>query len=155
MDDIDAAETAGLDVKLEAIFGRPMHFDIDGTPITWTEWMRLFSLGLDYKRVAFTRIRRIGKRRWTRCRVSTVWLGLDHGYGADPVIFETLIFGGPMDGCMWRYTSRQHAEDYHPKVVAMVAREIEERLYKPRRVKPARVEAPYKYRRTGRRHVFA
>jgi hypothetical protein len=38
--------------------------------------------------------------------VSTVFLGLDHGWdGGPPVLWETLVFGGPEDGFMDRYRS--------------------------------------------------
>jgi hypothetical protein len=37
------------------------------------------------------------------CRVSTVFLGLNHTFnGGRPVLFETMIFGGPLDGEMER-----------------------------------------------------
>lgn len=42
--------------------------------------------------------------------VSTVFLGLDHQYGVGPpVLWETLVFGGVLDGEMRRYTSRAAA----------------------------------------------
>jgi hypothetical protein len=54
-------------------------------------------------------------------RVSTVFLGLDHGWGGgDPVLWETMVFGGPHDGYQDRYTSRQDALAGHEKAVAMV-----------------------------------
>lgn len=44
-------------------------------------------------------------------RVSTVFLGLDHGFdvGGPPVLWETLVFGGLLDGEMNRYTSKETA----------------------------------------------
>jgi hypothetical protein len=43
--------------------------------------------------------------------VSTVFLGLDHDFTGTgpPVLWETLVFGGPLDGTMERYTSRADA----------------------------------------------
>jgi hypothetical protein len=44
--------------------------------------------------------------------VSTVFLGIDHGFRCDrglPVLWETMIFGGPHDGYQNRYTSRTDA----------------------------------------------
>lgn len=58
--------------------------------------------------------------------ISTVFLGLDHnlwGRGA-PILFETLIFGGAHDREMWRYATRQQAQDGHARVV----RELRGRL---------------------------
>lgn len=52
------------------------------------------------------------------CRVSTVFLGLDHGFGrGDPVLFETMIFGGPLDGEMERYSTYDQAERGHAEAV--------------------------------------
>jgi hypothetical protein len=44
-------------------------------------------------------------------RVSTVFLGLDHDWlgTGPPVLWETLVFGGVLDGEMRRYTSRAEA----------------------------------------------
>lgn len=53
-------------------------------------------------------------------RVSTVFLGIDHApsYGdGPPVLFETLVFGGPMDGDMSRYTTMAAALQGHNKIV--------------------------------------
>lgn len=43
--------------------------------------------------------------------VSTVFLGIDHGYGRtnEPVLWETMIFGGVHDHYQDRYTSRDAA----------------------------------------------
>lgn len=56
-----------------------------------------------------------------KCSVSTVFvfLGLDHNFGrGDPVLFETMIFGGPLDGEQWRYRSYAEAERGHQEAVA-------------------------------------
>ena len=54
--------------------------------------------------------------------VSTVFLFLDHGYFGDgpPVLWETMVFGGPVDQHQWRYTSRGDAEAGHAEAVAWV-----------------------------------
>lgn len=42
--------------------------------------------------------------------VSTVFLGLDHRHGeGEPILWETLVFGGPLDDEMERYESRAEA----------------------------------------------
>lgn len=53
------------------------------------------------------------------CDVSTVFLGLDHrfGGGGDPILFETMIFGGPLDGQQWRYATYDQAERGHAEAV--------------------------------------
>lgn len=48
-------------------------------------------------------------------RVSTVFLGIDHRFGGDgpPVLFETMIFGGPLDQYQRRCTSMAGARLMH------------------------------------------
>lgn len=54
-------------------------------------------------------------------RVSTVFLGLDHSFGAGPpLLFETLVFEGPMDGEMDRYSTWDEAERGHAAMVERV-----------------------------------
>jgi hypothetical protein len=53
-----------------------------------------------------------------RCEVSTVFLGLDHNHGrGEPLLFETMIFGGPLAGEQWRYATWDQAEQGHRKAV--------------------------------------
>lgn len=44
-------------------------------------------------------------------RVSTVFLGLDHNFSGEgePVLFETMIFGGPMTEEQMRYSTWEQA----------------------------------------------
>lgn len=54
-------------------------------------------------------------------KISTVFLGLDHGWGSDiPVLFETMVFGGALDGEMERYHTYDEAEEGHKKMVDRV-----------------------------------
>ena len=47
-------------------------------------------------------------------RVSTVFLGMDHSHGlGQPLIFETMVFGGPLDGAQDRYTTTDQAIEGH------------------------------------------
>lgn len=56
--------------------------------------------------------------------VSTVFLGIDHNFFAGPpILFETMVFGGPCDGDMERYTTWDEAETGH---AAMVERALKE-----------------------------
>lgn len=62
-----------------------------------------------------------------RCEVSTVFLGLDHGFplsiepgareGYEPVLFESMIFGGPLDGEQARYRTWDEAARGHAAMV--------------------------------------
>ena len=86
---------------------------LDRTPIavdlkTWAKWFENF----DNRRIARTEINE-------RCSVSTVFIGLDHNwYGhGDPVLFESMVFGGPLDNAMRRYRSYAEAERGHEELV--------------------------------------
>lgn len=55
--------------------------------------------------------------------ISTVFLAIDHGFGAEsPILWETMVFGGLMDQRQWRYagTQRQAALLGHQAAVAEV-----------------------------------
>lgn len=114
------------------ILSRPRYYDYDGNPITLDEWCQLFEAratdpDLVRWRVAETVIT-------DEIRVSTVWLGLDHNLArviyedSEPHIFETMVFGGPMDGECRRYSSAEEAEKGHYEVVEEVklALQVEE-----------------------------
>lgn len=55
-------------------------------------------------------------------KVSTVFLGLDHnwGDGGEPLLFETMIFGGQHDQFQERYSTWDEAEAGHHKACAMI-----------------------------------
>lgn len=54
--------------------------------------------------------------------VSTVFLGLDHNFGGKgpPVLFETMVFGGPLDEEQERYCTREEALAGHAAMVERV-----------------------------------
>lgn len=53
-------------------------------------------------------------------KVSTVFLGIDHGFDEDvPILFETMIFGGEHDDYTERYTTWEDAEVGHAKAVKL------------------------------------
>jgi hypothetical protein len=58
-----------------------------------------------------------------RGMVSTVFLALDHGFFFEPdhrpVLWESMVFGGPLDQEQWRYTSRAEALEGHARLVAL------------------------------------
>jgi hypothetical protein len=55
-------------------------------------------------------------------RVSTVFLGLDHNFGdrSQPVLFETMVFGGAHAGEQERYCTWDEAEYGHKRYVELV-----------------------------------
>lgn len=64
--------------------------------------------------------RTVAKTKVGEATVSTVFLAVNHSFGGGPpVLWETLVFGGPIDGEMDRYTSRELADVGH---LAMVER---------------------------------
>ena len=55
------------------------------------------------------------------CRVSTVFLGIDHQFGnGRPLLFETIIFGGKHDDYQMRYSTWKQAEAGHQRAVKLV-----------------------------------
>jgi hypothetical protein len=52
--------------------------------------------------------------------VSTVFLGIDHGFGDDPILFETMVFGGEYDGIQKRYSTWDEAVEGHYKICYLV-----------------------------------
>lgn len=91
-----------------------MYYGFNGEPITREEWCHLFddiiqrTLGLDSTD--------------PRNSVSTVWLGLEHGYNnGKPLIFESLVNYIDEDGNeqeeMHRYTSYVDAKNGHAALV--------------------------------------
>ena len=55
-------------------------------------------------------------------RVSTVFLGIDHSFSnGPPLLFETMVFGGPYHGEEDRYTTWDEAEAGHAAIVARLS----------------------------------
>ena len=54
--------------------------------------------------------------------VSTVFLGIDHGFlgQGEPILFETMIFGGEHDQYQDRYTTWDEAEKGHEKAINII-----------------------------------
>jgi hypothetical protein len=69
--------------------------------------------------------------------VSTVFLGVDHRFPGmppgPPIVFETLVFGGPLDGDGNRYTSWDDAETGH-KAFVRIARAYQEKRAKKEKI---------------------
>jgi hypothetical protein len=87
-----------------------MYFDRNGQPMTEEEWARAFE-DIEMRRVLETALHD-GKR------ISTVWLGLDHGLGARPLIFETMVFEGEHSLDCERYATEAEARAGHEAMVA-------------------------------------
>lgn len=93
------------------------NYDKNGMEITPHEWALLFEQE-EYRRVAWDELP-------NGCIVSTVWLGIDHGFGRfdRPLIFETMASadgGSTWDGDSQERTSTMaEAEITHKRTVAL------------------------------------
>lgn len=83
--------------------------------LQWASWFESHDRAVDYTDI------KVARKRENNVYVSTVFLGIDHNFArsGDPVLFETMIFGGPNDGYQDRYTTRRDALKGHKKAVAV------------------------------------
>lgn len=88
-------------------------------------------LAIDIKRHIEANARRIehGLSSWQeiptlaarQIRISTIFLGLDHGWmEGPPVVFESMVFNGPINEAMDRYSSYDDAAMGHEALVKRV-----------------------------------
>lgn len=85
--------------------------------------VRLFYGDLLEWAVAFEKMdRRVAQTSINGANVSTVFLGLNHGFGGEPLWFETMVFGGLLDGEADRYATWDEAERGHAQMVERVRR---------------------------------
>ena len=78
--------------------------------LRWAAW---FETSADARRVAGTDV--------GTARVSTVFLGIDHAFGdGPPILYETMVFGGPMDQTQDRYHTKEEALAGHEAMVERV-----------------------------------
>jgi hypothetical protein len=89
---------------------------VDRTPfavdlITWAQWWETHRAEC-----------KIGGDVIGKATISTVFLGLDHNFfgRGDPVLFETMIFGGGLDQEQRRYATYTEAERGHAEAVTAV-----------------------------------
>lgn len=98
-----------------------MHYKLDGRRAVWcesfAEWAAWFAVA--DRRVAETWIDDV--------RISTVFLGLDHSFlpGADPALFETMVFADDTTHQMCRCFIWEEAEAGHAEMTALIRSEME------------------------------
>lgn len=101
------------------------HFAIKGEVVrkvnTMAEWQKLShpSLWMDDL---------MDDKGVLKCRISTVFFGIDPMYelfGREPMVFETMVFGGAYDLYQCRYASYQEAKEGHEKVVARLKKNLD------------------------------
>lgn len=87
--------------------------DISGEPLvcndlmTWARWFQ-------------TADRKLATETIGDSTISTVFLGLDHGFGGKPLLWETMVFGGKLDGEQHRCETRAEATRMHKRMVERV-----------------------------------
>ena len=63
----------------------------------------------------------IAKDNFDNVEVSTVFLTMDHSFGSgDPILFETMVFGGQYDDYQWRYSTYEEAEAGHNEACYLI-----------------------------------
>jgi hypothetical protein len=83
--------------------------------MTWARWVETAD-----RHIKFSQLK--------NCSVSTVFLGLDHSFrlsgdeAGPPILFETMIFGGPEDGFTDRCATWEQAEAMHAAALALVTK---------------------------------
>lgn len=83
------------------------------SPFAWLQWYE--------RNEAVQQI--IGRELVDGVEVSTVFLGVDETTdGETPLVYETKIFGGRLDGHVQRYPSREAAQAGHRATVAQLQR---------------------------------
>lgn len=99
--------------------GQPDHFVLEDNhrfrpAESYEEWIS-FMEDLTRRRVALDEVS-------PEVHISTVFLGLDHNFGGEggPILFESLVFGGPLDGEMRRYRTWDEAVEGHYQLVVTV-----------------------------------
>lgn len=87
------------------------YYNFEGEPITREEWAELWA---GERHVALTHVGEVD--------VSTVWLGLNHSILGEgpPLIFETMVFRGKLNGKAMRYPTWGAAIAGHDQMVARV-----------------------------------
>lgn len=106
------------------------HYILDGHKIknepdslAWAKWFETAD-----RHVAINYFGILNTEGKSAFRVSTVFLGIDHSWSAPllpknkPVLFETMVFGGKLNGEMKRYCTWDEAEAGHKKMVLRVKR---------------------------------
>lgn len=77
--------------------------------LTWAKWMQE-----DHSK-------KILKKTIILCgQVSTIFLGIDHSFlpDSEPILFESMVFGGVHDGKICRYSTWDEAMFGHDKLVS-------------------------------------
>ena len=88
------------------------YYNRQGEPISQDEAMEFLKNDFDENR-------QVAKDEIGDVMVSTVFLVFDHGIGPVPILFETMVFGGDLDGQQWRYATEEEALGGHQAVLEL------------------------------------
>lgn len=99
--------------------GRPMYWILRGhTPVPARD---VLEWGFFFERIENRRVAHdvIQQPESDPVQVSTVFMGLDHNWSnsGPPILFEPRVFGGPLDGEMYRYPTWDAAAAGHKLLV--------------------------------------
>lgn len=90
----------------------------NAVPCSLEEW------GLQLEEMKKNKTKHVADKTINDKRISTVWLGLDHGWDAngEPLLFETMVFDGEdyHDIYCDRYSTWEEAEEGHKKAIEWV-----------------------------------
>ena len=72
----------------------------------------------------------VGRASHNGVEVSTVFLAMEHGrdLSGRPILFETMVFGGPHDGFQQRYCTWEEAEAGHESMLWVLTEERDRKL---------------------------
>lgn len=94
------------------------------------EWGKWYETSFEERLVARTIL-----KDSPHIRIQTDFIGIDLGFAwmniqpsHKPLLFETMVFGGPMDGYQSRYSTWVGAQHGHEKVVRLVKEKIKRQV---------------------------
>lgn len=99
-----------------------LYYDRAGQPIDDVRALAKLWEDDNYRRVAYTEINE-------EVAISTVWLGIDRNCfspGSPPLIFETMVFGGPLHQAQTLSSTEVQALAVHDQIVAEASEHLRE-----------------------------
>ena len=90
---------------------RSLYYKLVGRTVVATELDEIITSKDIGNRVALSKL--------VDCEVSTIFLAINHNFlgGGEPILFETMVFGGEYDGSCHRYPGRKKYTVHFPKWV--------------------------------------
>lgn len=93
----------------------------------WAEWFESSNRVVRRNTTSVTMKRGDQEKNVGEITISTVFLGLDHSFtGNPPLLFETMVFGGPLDQQQERCSTWEGAEMMHEKMMERVKLAVKE-----------------------------